>query len=160
VGEPCSRHRREGVQCVIPSTLRRAQGSGQAPRVCAPPESANRAVDPKGHTTANMVLGPFAKTKRPRSPGRNPATHNKASTWLMRWRECWRQMGHLQRLFKKSPSCVLVKFRCSRPASMLRARMLLRPCLMDFFEPTRVSDIQRDCGPFLPLEDSLLHYFL
>jgi hypothetical protein len=41
-------------------------------RVCAPPESANREGNPKGHITANMVLGPFAETKGPRPPGRNP----------------------------------------------------------------------------------------
>jgi hypothetical protein len=28
---------------------------------------------PKGHATATMVLGPFAETKGPRLPGRNPA---------------------------------------------------------------------------------------
>ncbi|HBP90878.1 MAG TPA: hypothetical protein DD706_24695 [Nitrospiraceae bacterium] len=37
--------------------------SGQAPRVCAPPGSANRGGYPKGHATATMVLGPFAETK-------------------------------------------------------------------------------------------------
>jgi len=44
-----------------------------AQRDCAPPESANREGNPKGHTTANMVLGPFAEKKEPRPPGRNPA---------------------------------------------------------------------------------------
>ena len=34
---------------------------------------------PKGHATATMVLGPFAETKGPRSPGRNPAIPN--ITW-------------------------------------------------------------------------------
>jgi hypothetical protein len=37
-----------------------------------PPELANRARNPKGHDRANMVLGPFAVTKGPRLPGRNP----------------------------------------------------------------------------------------
>ena len=53
-----------------------SRGLYKAPRVCAPPVSANRAGDPKGHTTANMVLGPFTETKGPRPPGRNPATAN------------------------------------------------------------------------------------
>ena len=44
-----------------------------AQRVCAPPKSVNRAGHPKGHVTANMVLGHFAETKGPRPPGRNPA---------------------------------------------------------------------------------------
>ena len=48
--------------------------SGQTPRVCAPPGSANRGGNPKGHATAAMVLGPFAETKGPpRLPGRLPA---------------------------------------------------------------------------------------
>jgi len=41
------------------------------------PESANRAGNPKGHSRANMVLGPFAETKGPRLPGRNPANQER-----------------------------------------------------------------------------------
>jgi hypothetical protein len=42
-----------------------------------PPESANRTGAPKGPATASMVLGPFAETKGPRAPGRNPDNFKK-----------------------------------------------------------------------------------
>jgi len=35
-----------------------------AKQVCGPPVSANRARNPKGRATANMVLGPFASTTK------------------------------------------------------------------------------------------------
>jgi hypothetical protein len=44
-------------------------------------------VDPKGHTTANMVLGPFPERKGPRLPGRNPATPNIFGTLHLK-KEC------------------------------------------------------------------------
>ena len=62
VAEPCSRLRRFGGAL--------SERSEFAPS----PESANRAGNPKGHDRANMVLGPFAETKGPRLPGRNPAS--------------------------------------------------------------------------------------
>ena len=69
VAEQCSRHRGKGAQCLSVASLRDAGGL------------ANRAGNPKGHTTANMVLGPFAETKGPRLPGRNPATLGKQTGW-------------------------------------------------------------------------------
>jgi len=51
--------------------LRAAGGSEPrtAPEELAPAEAG-------GHATANMDLGHFAETKRPRLPGRNPANTN------------------------------------------------------------------------------------
>jgi hypothetical protein len=60
VAEPCSRVRKDGGALFEHSEF--------AP----PPESANRAGNPKGHDKANTVLGPFAETKGPRAPERNP----------------------------------------------------------------------------------------
>ena len=60
VAEPCSRLRKFGGALFERSEF--------APT----PKSANRAGNPKGHARANMVLGPFAETKGPRMPGRNP----------------------------------------------------------------------------------------
>ena len=58
VAEPCSRLRRFGGALSERSEFAR------------PPQSANRAGNPKGHDRANMVLGPFAETKGPRVPER------------------------------------------------------------------------------------------
>ena len=67
----------KGAHCLSPSTWRRvdsaslrAAGVGEprrAPEELAPAEAG-------GPATANMVLGPFAETKGPRLPGRNPAS--------------------------------------------------------------------------------------
>ena len=75
----CSRIRRK-ARIVEPF-----ENSGQAPRVCAPPKSANDAGHPKGHATATMVLGPFPERKGPRLPGRTPATKISRRRWFHFW---------------------------------------------------------------------------
>jgi len=69
VAEPCSRFRKYGGALSEPF----GKAQDKLREFAPPPEPTNRAGDPKGHITVNMVLGPFAETKGPRLPGRNPA---------------------------------------------------------------------------------------
>jgi hypothetical protein len=62
VAEPCSWLRKDGGALF------------ERNEFASPPESANRAGNPKGHDRANMVLGPFAETK-----GSHNTTHRKKS---------------------------------------------------------------------------------
>jgi len=82
VAEQCSRHRIKGAHGLSPSiNLRtssaslRAAGVGELhrkPEELAPAEAG-------GHSTANMVLPTFAKTKVGRLPWRNPANCKRAT---------------------------------------------------------------------------------
>ncbi|GJL60353.1 MAG: hypothetical protein NPIRA03_32100 [Nitrospirales bacterium] len=73
VAEQCSRFRKDGSALFEPFKKTQDRLREFAP----PPELANRARNPKGHDRANMVLGPFAVTKGPRAPGRNPDNFKK-----------------------------------------------------------------------------------
>jgi hypothetical protein len=68
VAEQCSRVREGGGALSEPF----GKAQDKLREFAPPPEWANRARNPKGHARANMVLGPFAVTKGPRLPGRNP----------------------------------------------------------------------------------------
>ncbi|MFZ1745081.1 MAG: hypothetical protein WBO24_06310 [Nitrospirales bacterium] len=73
VAEQCSQFRKFGGALSEPFE----KTQDRLREFALPPELANRTGNPKGHARANMVLGPFAETKGPRAPGRNPDNFKK-----------------------------------------------------------------------------------